>query len=65
MNIKILLYCLAIPFSMAALNSININNIFKKNKYYEARILYIFLTISLSYLVVNFFYDFYLNFRLF
>lgn len=65
MNIKILLYCLAIPFSMWALNSININNVFKKNKYYESRLLYLFLTISLSYLVVNFFYDFYINFRLF
>lgn len=63
MNIKIILYCLMIPLSIWALDSINMSNIFKKNKYYASRFLYLFLALSLSYLVVNFFYDFFLNFK--
>lgn len=65
MNLKILLYCLSIPFSIWALDSINIKDIFKKNKYYQARFLYLFLSLGLSYLVVNFFYDFFINFKIF
>ena len=60
MKLKALLYLIAIPFSFLALDSININTIFKKNKVYQARLLYLFLVFSLSYLVVNFFYDFFL-----
>ena len=59
MNIKTILYIITIPFSIWALDSINITNVFKKNRYVQARILYIMLSISLTYLVVNFFYDFF------
>lgn len=61
MNIKTILYIVAVPLTIFALDSININNVFKKNRYWQARLLYIILTISLSYLEVNFFYDFFLN----
>lgn len=60
MNIKTILYIIAVPLTIFALDSININNIFKKNRYWQARLLYMILTISLSYLEVNFFYDFFL-----
>ena len=63
MNIKIILYCVMIPLSIWALDSINMSNIFKKNKYYSSRFLYLFLALGLSYLVVNFFYDFFVNFK--
>lgn len=63
MNIKIILYCIMIPLSIWALDSINMSNIFKKNKYYASRFLYLFLALGLSYLVVNFFYDFFINFK--
>ncbi len=59
MTIKFLLYCIVIPFSFVALDSINFQNIFKKNRYMQARFLYVFLTLALSYLVVNFLLDFY------
>lgn len=59
MTIKTMLYIIVVPFSFLALDSINIQNVFKKNKYYQARILFLFLAMSLSYLVVNFFYDFF------
>lgn len=61
MTIKTILYLIILPFSILALDSININNVFKKNRYYQARILYMFLAMALSYLVVNFFYDFFIS----
>lgn len=61
MNIKLVLYCLMIPLSIFALDSININGIFKKNKVFQARLLYLIVSLSLSYLFVNFLYDFSLN----
>lgn len=64
MTIKIVLYLIVFPFSLLALDSINIQNVFKKNRYYQSRILFIFLAMSLSYLVVNFFYDFFMSTRI-
>lgn len=61
MTIKILLYCVALPFSVWAIDCLNIDKILKKNRYYQARILYLFLSMSMSYLVVNFLYDVFLN----
>ena len=63
MNIKIILYCIIVPLSIWALNSINMNNIFKKRSYYSSSFLYLFLSLGLSYLVVNFFYDFFINIK--
>lgn len=59
MNIKTILYLVSVPLIIWALDSINIQNLFKKNRYWQARILYLIITISLSYLTVNFFYDFF------
>jgi len=57
--IKAIIYCAVVPLVIWALESININNIFKKNRYYQARLCYLILVIALSYLIVNFFFDFY------
>lgn len=57
MPIKFMLYALVTPFVILALNSLNINQIFKKNKVFEARLFYFFIAISLIYLVTNFIYD--------
>lgn len=59
--IKILLYVIMVPLAIWALDSVNITNVFKKNRYYQARLLYVMLALAISYLVVNFFYDFFLN----
>ncbi|HHU54993.1 MAG TPA: DUF1146 domain-containing protein [Mollicutes bacterium] len=59
MNIKSLLYIFVTPLVIWALDGVNINAIFKKNKIYQASILYIMICLSLSYLVVNFFMDFF------
>lgn len=55
---KIMLYVLVMPFIIWAMDSVNINQIFKKDRYYQARIIYLAIIFSLSYLVVNFLNDF-------
>ncbi len=57
---KIVLYLMIIPLVVYSMDSVNINGIFKKGKsnYYQARVMYILLVVSISYLVVNFINDF-------
>lgn len=62
--IKVILYCVMVPLVIWVLESVNINQIFKKNRYYQARILYLLLVIALSYMTVNFLIDFYLAIKL-
>lgn len=59
MQFKFYLYLLVIPFVIIGMDSININSIFKKNKVYQARIMYILIFLVLTYLLTNFLYDFY------
>ena len=59
MTIKTILYIIFVPFKLLALDSINIQNVFKKNKIFQAKMLYIILTMAISYLAVNFLYDFF------
>ena len=59
MHLKVVLYFIVVPLTLWALNSINLSPIFKKNQYYASRLFLLILTISLSYLVVNFCFDFF------
>ena len=59
MTVKTILYFVTVPLTVWALNSVNMNHIFKKNQYYSSRLFFLLLTIGLSYLTVNFFYDFF------
>ena len=59
--IKVTLYLITLIITAWALESINITGLFKKNRYFESRVLYIIVSIALSYLVVNFIYDLILN----
>lgn len=56
--IKFVIYLVVFPLIVWSMDSININQIFKKNKIIQARIIYMSLIFALSYLVVNFIYDF-------
>ena len=58
--VKLILYVLIIPIVVYSVDSVNINSIFKKSRdnYYQARIMYMFIVMALSYLVVNFVNDF-------
>jgi len=55
--IKFALYAVILPCVVWALDSVNLAFIFKKNKIYQARIVYIILVFSFSYLLVGFFYE--------
>ena len=59
MSVKALLYCVIVPLVIWALDSININQIFKKNKILQARIFYLILALCIIYLLTNFIYDFF------
>ena len=58
--VKLLLYLFIIPLVVYAMDSLNINGIFKKGQsnYYQARVMYIFLVMALSYDIVQFINDF-------
>ena len=58
MNVKFFLYIVVTVFVILSLDSININQIFKKNKVFQARLFFLFLALALIYLVTNFIYDF-------
>ena len=58
--VKLILYVIVIPIVVYSFDSVNINGIFKKGQsnYYQARIIYRFFIMGISYLVVNFVNDF-------
>lgn len=64
MSVKFFLYILVTMLVIWAMDSININGIFKKNRILQARILYFLLGISLIYLVTNFIWDLFSCFRI-
>ena len=51
---NLLLYLIVLLIVIWAMDSININFIFKKNRIYQARVFYIIIVFSLTYLVTNF-----------
>ncbi len=58
--VKLLLYLLIIPLVVYAMDSVNINGIFKRGQsnYYQARVMYMFLVMALSWIIVQFVNDF-------
>ncbi len=56
--IKFILYLFVIPLVIYTVDSVNMNTIFKKNKQFQAKLFYILIVFSVSYLVCNFLYDF-------
>ena len=57
---KFFLYIAVTILVIWAMDSVNINRIFKKNKIIQARVFYFLLGISLIYLVTNFIMDLFL-----
>ena len=55
---KIILYLFVIPLVIYAMDSVNFNSIFKKYKNFQAKIFYILVMFSISYLVCSFLSDF-------
>ncbi len=58
MHIRTILYIVITPLTIWAMEALNIERFFKKNRLNQIRILYILFSLALSYLVVNFLMDF-------
>lgn len=58
MSYKIFIYILAVFLSAFALSGINFDGFIKKNRVWEARILFILLSLALGYLVGSFVIEF-------
>ncbi len=54
MDYKIYIYVFVTMLSAFGLSGINFDKIFKKNRYWESRILVVLLSLALGYLVTNF-----------
>jgi len=61
---KFFLYIVVAIIVIWALDSVNINQIFKKNKVFQARIFYFLIGISLIYLVTNFLMDLFTSIKI-
>lgn len=59
MDIRFYLYILITPLVIWTLMSLNLEQYFKKGHINQIKIFYVLLSLSISYLVVNFLYDFY------
>ena len=57
MTFKFILYAAVTVIVIWAMESVNINQLFKKNRVLQARVFYFLLGISMVYLVTNFIYD--------
>ena len=55
---NLLLYVIVLIVVIWAMDGVNINQLFKKNCVYQARVFYILLIFSLTYLVSNFLLSF-------
>ena len=56
--LKFLVYIFSAVIVIWAIDGVNINAIFKKNKIVQARVFYIIIALVLTYLLANFIYDF-------
>ena len=58
MSAKVWLYIAVILITIWSMDAVRINEIFKKNRKYQALVFYFLLATSISYLVSNFIWDF-------
>ncbi len=61
MSAKFFIYVFVSILVVWAMEAININQIFRKNRVIQARVFYLLLGLSMIYLVSNFVYDFFLS----
>ncbi len=60
MSVKVILYVIVAIVTLFAMDSLNINGIFKQGRVLQARIFFMLLLLSITYLVTNFIWDFFL-----
>lgn len=57
-SIKIILYVIILPFVIFMMEGLDLNKLFKQGRVFQARMMYLLIAISITYLTVNFFLDF-------
>ena len=62
--LKQVIYVLMLIITIWAMEGLDLNKLFKQSRIYQARIIYLMLAISISYLVTNFIYDFVINLQI-
>ena len=62
---RLLLYAFVTVVVIWEMDSVNINQIFKKNHVVQARVFYFLLGLSLIYLVTNFLMDLFISSKMF
>ncbi len=60
MSAKVILYIIVSVLVIWALEAININSIFKKNRVMQAKVIYLLISLAIIYPVTNFLWDFFL-----
>ena len=55
---KLVIYAIVFIITLYSMEGLNINSLFKQGKILQARIIYMLIAISISYLVTSFIYDF-------
>ena len=65
MSVKFFIYIFVTILVVWSMDSININQIFKKNKVLQARVFYFLLGLSMIYLVTNFIMDLFTSGKIF
>lgn len=60
MQIKLILYFMILPLTLWSVTSLNIDRFFRRGYVNQIKCFYLLISLSISYLVVNFLYDFYL-----
>lgn len=58
---KYILYIFVSIIVVWSMDSVNINQIFKKQRVIQATVFYILIALSLIYLITNFIYDFFIS----
>ncbi len=59
MSVKFFIYLFVSILVVWAMEAVNINQIFRKNRVLQARVFYLLLGLSMIYLVSNFVFDFF------
>ncbi|MBQ2946964.1 MAG: DUF1146 domain-containing protein [Bacilli bacterium] len=62
--IKVILYVIIFPLTIWAMEGLDLNRFFKQSRVIQARIMYLMMAMSISFLVVNFLYDFFIYYKI-
>ncbi len=65
MSVKFFIYIFVTILVIWAMDSLNINRFFKKNKVIQAQVFYVLLGLSMIYLITNFIFDLFTSYKIF